>query len=101
MGHGKVPNYIKNKICLEALEHPPGGNTSYYYTDNLCAFRCLGLHNGHGNRQLARSVNLYYTQWRKYNSNTIPKKAREYKEVDIEDLPAFECCFEILNIQLD
>ena len=93
MGKGLIPNYIKNKHCIEALEHPPG-NRSHYYKDALCAFRCLALHNGQ-KHQLHQTVDKYYNMWRNHISDEIPKKAREYRGIEVEDLPAFERCFNV------
>ena len=93
LGKGLIPNYIKNKRCVETLEHPPG-NRNHYYNDYLCAFRCLAIQNGQ-KHNIANSVKHYYTQWRTYLKGTIPKKSVEYKGVELSDLPEFERCFQV------
>ena len=75
-----LPTYVKRNRAIVALEKDKHGKP---YLDNLCLFRCLGLHLGRD----AMDVYAEYTD----------QPAREFRGVTIEELHKVELVF-LVNI---
>ena len=73
-----IPAYVKNNKSIIALEKDHHGRT---YVDNLCLFRCLGLH-------LGRDVTTLYEE---YTDQPVWK----FEGVVIDELPKVESVFEV------
>lgn len=61
LGEGIVPEYIRNKKSVLALDKNRKGEL---YDDHLCIFRCLAKHKKQNNME--QSVETYYAKWREY-----------------------------------
>ena len=68
-----VPAYVKNNMGIIALEKDHHGRP---YVDNLCLFRCLGLHLGH-------DANTHYA---KYTGQPVER----FEGVTIDELHKVE-----------
>ena len=73
-----IPAYVKNNKSIIALEKDHHGRP---YVDNLCLFRCLGLH-------LGRDVTTLYEE---YTDQPVWK----FEGVVIDELPKVESVFEV------
>ena len=73
-----LPTYVKRNKAIVALEKDKHGKP---YLDNLCLFRCLGLHLGRD----AMDVYAEYTD----------QPAREFRGVTIEELHKVELVFRV------
>ena len=73
-----IPAYVKNNKSTIALEKDHHGRP---YVDNLCLFRCLGLH-------LGRDVTTLYEE---YTDQPVWK----FEGVVIDELPKVESVFEV------
>ena len=73
-----LPAYVKNNKSIIALEKDHHGRP---YVDNLCLFRCLGLH-------LGRDVTTLYEE---YTDQPVWK----FEGVVIDELPKVESVFEV------
>ena len=73
-----IPAYVKNNKAIIALEKDHHGRP---YVDNLCLFRCLGLH-------LDRDVTTLYEE---YTDQPVWK----FEGVVIDELPKVESVFEV------
>ena len=73
-----IPAYVKNNKSIIALEKDHHGRP---YVDNLCLFRCLGLH-------LCRDVTTLYEE---YTDQPVWK----FEGVVIDELPKVESVFEV------
>ena len=73
-----IPAYVKNNKSIIALEKDHHGRP---YVDNLCLFRCLGLH-------LGRDVTTLYEE---YTNQPVWK----FEGVVIDELPKVESVFEV------
>ena len=63
-GQTTLPDYVKDKKSIHALVK---GEKNYKpYTDKLCAFRCLSLHNGQSITHLEKSTHHYFQKWNTY-----------------------------------
>ena len=92
LGHGSLPDFIKNNRCIISLVTSPN-NRQHLYKDHLCAFRCLAMFHQQANFEDA--VITYYQQWRKYVKCSLPEQAKEFKGLDMNDVADFERCFGI------
>ena len=96
MGQGLLPDYLLKKHSL----YPLIKNQHYgkLYKDNLCAFSCFALYQGHEIRSRDSPTQLLYHQW--------PDLSKEYFEgLSFEDFPTYESRFavnlEVYNLTED
>ena len=52
-----LPKHIRNSRSVINLTHRQG-EKKFPYTDNLCLFRCLGLHRGADNRTIEQQLSI-------------------------------------------
>ena len=96
IGQGQLPDYLLKKDFLYLLLK--NRQTRKWYTDNLCAFRCLALHRGHDIKSIEGPAQDFYKQW-------SDQPAKEFEGLNFEDFPAFEILFfvnlEVYNLTED
>ena len=90
MGHGELPDYIKNANSIVPLE---GNGQHQLYKENLCAFRALACHYNAGKLPCDQSVDSLYRRWCEYTGSFVSR--RRFTSVKLEDLPDFEKCFKV------
>ena len=93
LGHGKLPDFIRNKKTIISLDV---NDKQQPYNDNLCAFRCLALHQKQ--RRMEASVKKYYSKWKEFMQKLgikLPAKPKKYEGVGLDQLSQFESCFEL------
>ena len=88
-----VPQYIKNNKSIYSLVSDK--RTGKVFEDNLCAFRCLALHQGHDLKHLEVPCRKNFERWERARE---PKQAFQGLMLQ-EDMPAFEKCFEV-NVEV-
>ena len=88
VGMTPLPTYIKKNKAVIGLEREP--NNKKRYTDNLCLFRCIGLHIGGDVRRLDTSVKYLYETY--HQDDDIP--IEEFAGVALYDLYRAETTFQ-------
>ena len=89
MGRGTdLPDYLSKNNGLLPLDR--NHQTGKIYSDNLCFFRALALHNGCQPKNLERDAKHYYEQYRE----TRPEKKR-FCGVKLKELPELEHLYEV------
>ena len=86
LGQGLLPDYLLKKDSLYPLIK--NRHNGKLYKDNLCAFRCLALHQGYEIRCIDGPAQLLYHQW-----SDLAKE--DFKGLSFEDFPAFESRFAV------
>lgn len=84
----KIPEYIKKKKCIIALNtnSSEGG-----LLEDKCAFRCLAYHRKQTRKGLERLTLNYY---REYFGHRVPKRTK-FNGLTLRDIPYFESTFDI------
>ena len=88
-----LPQYIKNNKSMYSLASDR--RTGKAFDDNLCAFRCLALHQGYDLKNLEPACSKNYERWVREREPKLPFQGLMVKE----DLPAFEDCFGV-NVEV-
>ena len=83
-----LPSYLTDNGGLLPLDR--NHQTGKVYTDNLCFFRALALHNGCHPKNLERDAKHYYERYRK----TFPEK-KKFCGVKLTELSDLEHLFEV------
>ena len=88
---------MKNSKSIIALDKTSEGK---FYKDQLCAFRCLGVHQGHQRDRLETHVKILFNKWVQYMQHKCPNVGisldpKTFKGVELSQLVYFEKCFEI------
>jgi len=67
------------------------------YTDKLCAYHCLSLHNGQYIINLENSTHHYFGVWNAYQQgrNKSVYDPKRYPGLQLSELPEFETCFQV------
>ena len=95
LGRGvQLPDYIKTSKSIVGLDRNREG---MMYQDNLCAFRCLAVHQGHHKDSLETHTKALYDRWVQFAKD---KHMDVYDRFDFPGLPLhqmayFEICFAI------
>ena len=94
-GQTTLPHYVKDKQSIHALVKDEKNYKPY--TDKLCAFRCLSLHNGQAITNLENSTRHYFQQWNVYQQgrNQSVYEPKLYPGLQLSELPEFESCFRV------
>ena len=93
----KLPDHVKNSKSIIALDKTSEGK---FYKDHLCAFRCLGVHQGHQRDRLETHVKILFNKWVQYMQHKCPENnisldPKTFKGVELSQLVYFENCFQI------
>ena len=89
IGRGQsLPHYIVENRGIDALDR--NYRTGKIYSDNLCFFRALALHNGCHTKNLERDAKHYYE---KYRETLFDRK--KLCGVKLKELPDIEHLFEV------
>ena len=93
----KLPDHVKNSKSIIALDKTSEGK---FYKDHLCAFRCLGVHQGHQRDRLETHVKILFNKWAQYMQHKCPENnisldPKTFKGVELSQLLYFEKCFQI------
>ena len=93
----KLPDHVKNSKFIIALDKTLEGK---FYKDHLCAFRCLGVHQGHQRDRLETHVKILFNKWVQYMQHKCPENnisldPKTFKGVELSQLVYFENCFQI------
>ena len=88
-----MPQYIKNNKSIYSLVSDK--RTGKVFEDNLCAFRCLALHQGHDLKHLEVPCRKNFERWERAREPKHPFQGLMLQE----DMPAFEKCFEV-NVEV-
>ena len=83
-----LPSYLAENHGLVALDR--NHQTGKIYSDNLCFFRALALHNGCHPKNLERDAQHYYERYREF----FPEK-KKFFGVKLKDLPDLEHLYEM------
>ena len=88
---------MKNSKSIIALDKTSEGR---FYKDQLCAFRCLGVHQGHQRDRLETHVKILFNKWVQYMQHKCPENnisldPKTFKGVELSQLVYFEKCFQI------
>ena len=86
LGNGIVPYYIKSKRCIIAFDKNTKGE---FYTDNLCLFRCLAVHQGHSVKQADTIAKRLFIIYQK-KLNSVKKR---FDGVHINEIAKVEDIF--------
>ena len=88
IGRGQsLPHYIVENRGIDALDR--NYRTGKIYSDNLCFFRALALHNGCHPKNLERDTKHYYERYREF----FPEK-KKFFGVKLKELPDLEHLYE-------
>ena len=83
-----VPQYTKNRAIYSLVSDKLAGKM---YRDNLCAFRCLALHQGHHLKNLEAVCRKNFERWELTQESKSP-----FQGIMLQtDMPRFEQCFEV------
>ena len=83
-----IPQHIKINRAIYSLTSDK--RTGKKFEDNLCAFRCLALHQGHNLKNLEVACQTNFKRWKVARDPKLPFQGLMLEE----DMPAFEKCFE-------
>lgn len=97
LGKGEIilPKHIQQSVNIDSLSKDRNGQ---YYKHNLCAFRCLAVHEGHNTSSLESRTRILFEKWVKYNRSRqteINSDCKSFPGVTLEQIAYFEKCFEI------
>ena len=88
-----APQYIKNNRAIYSLVSDK--RTGKMYRDNLCAFRCLALHQWHDLKNLEAACRKNFERWELTQESKSP-----FQGIMLQtDMPRFEQCFEV-NVEV-
>lgn len=90
LGQGILPDYLLRKDSICSLVK--NGHTGKPYTDNLCAFRCLALHQGHNIKSIEGPAYRLFKQWTNHRLGV-------FEGLSFEDFSNFESFFK-LNMEM-
>lgn len=83
---GLLPDYLlKNDSIYPLIRNRQPGAA---YDDNLCAFRCPALHQGHDIKSLETPARTLYREW-------TNRRSGAYDGIDFQDFPDFEALFKV------
>lgn len=90
LGQGQLPGYLLNKYSIYPLVK--NQQTSEVYDDNLCAFRCLALHQGYDIKSLENPAKQLFRQW-------CQEPWQTFEGLSFEDFPEFETRYRV-NVEV-
>lgn len=97
LGNAEVmlpPHISQSKSIIKLTKNRKG----QIYTDNLCAFRCLAVHQGYYSSGLESRTHVLFQQWVSFQ-NTYKKEVdsnpKSFPGITLNELVYFEKCFKI------
>jgi hypothetical protein len=88
LGQGQTTllDYVMDKKSLHALVKDKNYKP---YTDKLCAYRCLSLHNGQSNANLENSTHYYFQKWNAYQHGRSERvyDPKRYPGLQLQEIP--------------
>lgn len=96
------PYLVTNvRFVMYHLNYPLGNavhlpEQKQFYKDQLCAFRCLAVHQGHLKDQLESHTKALFDRWVQFASEVqLDVDSTKYQGLPIHQMAYFERCFEI------
>lgn len=96
------PYLVTNvRFVMYHLNYPLGNavhlpEQKQFYKDQLCAFRCLAVHQGHLKDQLESHTKALFDRWVQFASEVqLDVDSTKYQGLSIHQMAYFERCFEI------
>lgn len=88
-----LPPHISQSKSIVKLTNDRRGQT---YTDNLCAFRCLAVHQGYYPTGLDSRTNVLFQQWvlfQKAHQKEVNSNPKTFPGITLNEIIYFEKCF--------